>query len=179
MSNFERELVKSFNVFFNERGIDTAYRMKQHRFSQQMLDVLVDSSDRALYLGIECKSISPSKGVAGALLHSIFSVDKKGTVRLSLRCRNLLKDLAEIGYLAVELRMGSGKSKTAYFISWPEVWRRYSSGQAGFSTEEIRRTGDLRTGRHQLPGHFLIDLHLTQRCRILARQDIEIPSKTM
>ena len=63
MSNFERELVKSFNDYFSENGLDAiAYRMKQHQFSQQMLDVLVDSSDRRMYLGIECKSISAAKG---------------------------------------------------------------------------------------------------------------------
>jgi len=139
MSNFERELVKSFNVFFLERGIDAiAYRMKQHRFSQQMLDVLVDSSDRELYLGIECKSISTSKGAAALYFSQHFSVDKKGNHQVA-KMQEFIKRSGRIGYLAVELRMGSGKSKTAYFIPWPDVWRRYNSGQAGFSTEEIRR----------------------------------------
>jgi hypothetical protein len=34
--------------------------------------------------------------------------------------------------------MGSGKTKAAYFLSWPDVWRRYSEGQVGFSIEEIK-----------------------------------------
>jgi Holliday junction resolvase len=139
MSNFERELVRSFNDFFAERGIDAiAYRMKQHRFSPQMLDVLVDSYDRWLYLGIECKSISPSKGATALYFSQHFSVDKKGEHQVA-KMQEFIRRSGRVGYLAVELRMGSGRSKAAYFISWPEVWRRYSSGQPGFSTEEIRR----------------------------------------
>ena len=156
MSNFERELVKSFNAFFKERSIDAiAYRMKQHRFSQQMLDVLVDSSDPELYLGIECKSISPSKGATDLYFSQHFSVDKKGDHQVA-KMQEFLKRSGRIGYLAVELRMGSGKSKTAYFISWPDVWRRYSSGQAGFSTEEIRRNNSIarNDGKYAVEGLF-------------------------
>jgi len=139
MSNFERELVKSFNDFFMQRDIDgIAYRIKQHRYSQQMLDVLVDSSDRGLYLGIECKSISLSKGAAALYFSQHFSVDKRGEHQV-VKMQEFIRRSGRIGYLAVELRMGSGKPKTAYFISWPDVWYRYSSGQSGFSTEEIRK----------------------------------------
>jgi hypothetical protein len=140
MSNFERELVRSFNAFFGQRGIEAiAYRMKQHRFSQQMLDVLVDSSDRRLYLGIECKSISPSKGATALYFSQHFSVNKRGEHQAA-KMQEFLRKSGRTGYLAVELRMGSGKSKAAYFITWPDVWRRYSERQAGFSIEEIRHT---------------------------------------
>ena len=44
MTEFERELVKSFNIFFSENGIKgIAFRLKQHRFSHQYLDIVVDS----------------------------------------------------------------------------------------------------------------------------------------
>ena len=156
MSNFERELVKSFNGFFKQRGIDAiAYRMKQHRFSQQMLDVLVDSSDRGLYLGIECKSISTSKGAAALYFSQHFSVDKKGEHQVA-KMQKFIRRSGRIGYLAVELRGGSGKPKTAYFIPWPDVWRRYSSGQPGFSTEEIRGINPIarNDGKYALEGLF-------------------------
>ncbi|HYA33935.1 MAG TPA: hypothetical protein VEG65_08100 [Candidatus Bathyarchaeia archaeon] len=156
MSNFERELVRSFNDFFAESGIEAvAYRMKQHRFSPQMLDVLVDSSDRGLYLGIECKSISPSKGATALYFSQHFSVDKKGEHQVS-KMQEFIRRSGRVGYLAVELRMGSGKSKAAYFISWPDVWRRYSSGQPGFSTEEIRQINPIlrNNGRYAVDGLF-------------------------
>jgi hypothetical protein len=156
MSNFERELVKSFNIFFEERSIDAiAYRMKQHRFSQQMLDVLVDSSDRELYLGIECKSISLSKGATALYFSQHFSVNKKGEHQVA-KMQEFIKRSGRIGYLAVELRMGSGKSKAACFISWPDVWRRYSSRQAGFTTDEIRRINPIahNDGKYAVEGLF-------------------------
>ena len=156
MSNFERELVRSFNDFFAESGIEAvAYRMKQHRFSPQMLDVLVDSSNRGLYLGIECKSISPNKGATALYFSQHFSVDKKGEHQVS-KMQEFIRRSGRVGYLAVELRMGSGKSKAAYFISWPDVWRRYSSGQPGFSTEEIRQINPIlrNNGRYAVDGLF-------------------------
>ena len=138
MSNFERELVISFNDYFCESGIDAiAYRMKQHRFSQQMLDVLVDSSDRRLYLGIECKSISAAKGATALYFSQHFSVNKRGEHQAT-KMQEFIQKSGRTGYLAVELRMGSGKSKAAYFVTWPDVWRRYSEGQVGFSVEEIK-----------------------------------------
>ncbi len=146
MSNFERELVISLNDYFGEKDLDAiSYRMKQHRFSQQMLDVLVDSSDRRLYLGIECKSISASKGATALYFSQHFSVDKRGEHQVT-KMQEFIRKSGRIGYLAVELRMGSGKSKAAYFITWPKVWRRYIEGQAGFSIEEIK--GNTRIARN-------------------------------
>jgi Holliday junction resolvase len=140
MSNFERELVRSFNAFFGEQYIEAiAYRIKQHRYSQQMLDILVDSSDYRLYLGIECKSISPSKGATALYFSQHFSVNKRGEHQVA-KMQEFIRKSGRAGYLAVELRMGSGKSKAAYFITWPEVWRRYNEKQAGFSIEEIRNS---------------------------------------
>jgi Holliday junction resolvase len=138
MSNFERELVRSFNDYFRESGFDAiAYRMKQHQFSQQMLDVLVDSSDSRMYLGIECKSISAAKGATALYFSQHFSVNKRGEHQAT-KMQEFIQKSGRTGYLAVELRMGSGKTKAAYFLSWPDVWRRYSEGQVGFSIEEIK-----------------------------------------
>jgi hypothetical protein len=138
MSNFERELVRSFNDYFSENSLDAiAYRMKQHRFSQQMLDVLVDSADRRLYLGIECKSISTGKGATALYFSQHFSINKRGEHQAT-KMQEFIQKSGRVGYLAVELRMGSGKSKAAYFITWPHVWRRYTEGHAGFSIEEIK-----------------------------------------
>ncbi len=138
MSNFERELVRSFNNSFSERGIDAiAYRMKQHRFSQQMLDILVDSEDRQYYLGIECKSIAPSKGLSALYFTQHFTVDKKGEHQVE-KMDAFIKRSGRRGFLAVELRMGSGKAKAAHFVPWSDVWKRYNAGQPGFPIQELK-----------------------------------------
>jgi hypothetical protein len=157
MSNFERELVISFNDYFVESSLDAiAYRMKQHRFSQQMLDILVDSLDRRLYLGIECKSISASKGATALYFSQHFSVNKRGEHQVT-KMQEFIRKSGRTGYLAVELRMGSGKSKAAYFIAWPDVWRRYIEGHAGFSIEEIRGTEPIvrNEGKYAVEGLFV------------------------
>jgi len=162
MSNFERELVKSFNEFFEQGGIDAiAYRMKQHQYSQQMLDILVDSSDRQFYLGIECKSISLSKGATSLYFSQHFSVDKKGEHQVA-KMHEFLRKSGRTGYVAVELKMGSGKSKAAYFIAWPQVWERFSRGQSGFSIEEIKRNAHVgrNDGKYTL-NHVLDELSTT------------------
>jgi hypothetical protein len=53
--------------------------------------------------------------------------------------------------------MGSGKSKAAYFIAWPDVWRRYIEGYAGFSIEEIKGTEPIvrNEGKYAVEGLFV------------------------
>ena len=47
MTEFERMLVNSLNAYIEENGIKAiSYRLKQHRFTPQFLDVLVDSLNR-------------------------------------------------------------------------------------------------------------------------------------
>ena len=79
MNDFERTLVKSCNTYFEETGtLALAYRLKQSRFATQHLDILVDSGDPDLYLGIECKSISLNKGASALYFKQHFTVDKRG-----------------------------------------------------------------------------------------------------
>ena len=43
MTEFERMLVNSLNAYIEENGLKAiSYRLKQHRFTPQFLDVLVD-----------------------------------------------------------------------------------------------------------------------------------------
>lgn len=137
MSEFERELVKSFNVFFSDHNINgIAYRIKQHRFSAQILDVLVDSLDTKYYLGIECKSISTDKGASTLYFTQHFSVDKSGAHQI-VKIDEFLKKSGRKGYLAIELRKGSGRTKIAYLIEWNEVMKRFMSNQLGFGVSEL------------------------------------------
>ncbi len=125
MTEFERKIVQSFNFFFekeNIRGI--AHRVKQHRFTPQFLDVLVDSLDPDYYLGIECKSISVEKGASALYFTQHFTMDKNGTHQID-RISDFLRKSGRSGYLAVELRMGSGSARKAYMIPWKELKQRF------------------------------------------------------
>ena len=137
MSEFERSLVHSFNKFFKGesqiKGI--AYRRKQSRFTQQVLDVLVDSPDLKFYLGIECKSISIKKGANKLYFSQHFSN------RQIERTTFFLNKSGRKGYLAVEIKRGRGKSKKAYMIDWGIIEDRYSKNQKGLSIKEIKSVG--------------------------------------
>lgn len=118
MTEFERVLVHSFNSFFKENNIKgIAHRVKQHRFTSQFLDILVDSLHPDYYLGIECKSISVEKGAKALYFSQHFTVDKKGTHQIS-RISDYLRLSGRTGFLAVELRMGTGHTRKAYIIPW-------------------------------------------------------------
>jgi hypothetical protein len=113
-------LVNSFNAYIEEKGIRAiSYRLKQHRFTPQFLDVLVDSLNPDLYLGIECKSISVDKGANALYFSQHFTVDKKGIHQIE-RISEYLNKSGRLGFLAVELRLGTRKRREAYM-----GWRMY------------------------------------------------------
>jgi hypothetical protein len=127
MTEFERTLVTSFNVHFQAKEISAlAYRLKQSRFATQFLDVLVDSLNPDLYLGIECKSISVDKGATALYFSQHFTVDKKGNHQID-RISKYLKQTGRKGFLAVELRNGVGHGREAYMIPWNELEKAYKT----------------------------------------------------
>lgn len=118
MTEFERALVQSFNYFFKKNNINgIAHRIKQHRFTHQFLDILVDSLNPDYYLGIECKSISVEKNAKALYFSQHFTVDKNGIHQIS-RISDFLKLSGRTGFLAVELRMGIGHNREAYIVPW-------------------------------------------------------------
>ncbi len=125
MTEFERVLVQSFNAYFEKTGIKgISHRLKQHRFTPQFLDVLVDSLHPDYYLGIECKSISVDKGANALYFTQHFTVDKNGVHQI-VRISDYLKKSGRTGFLAVELRMGVGHARKAHIIPWIELERFY------------------------------------------------------
>ncbi|MFB6265847.1 MAG: hypothetical protein ABEI07_02055 [Candidatus Nanohaloarchaea archaeon] len=135
MTEFERELVKAFNRFFeenNERGI--AYRRKQHRFSSQFVDVLVDSIKPEFYLAIENKSIS-TKATNKLYFSQHFSESEDG--HQVDRISDFLQRSGRRGYLAVEVKRGRGKQRKAFFVPWKVLKERYDSGEPGIGIEEL------------------------------------------
>lgn len=148
MTQFERELVNSFNQYFEGKPIrGVAYRLKQHRFTSQVVDILVDSLHPDFYLGIECKSISTDKGATSLYFTQHFSTDKRGTHQIE-RMTEFLKNSGRKGILAVELRRGFGHPRRAYIIPWDQVLERFRGDGVGFSVDEIetfpqiKREGD-------------------------------------
>jgi hypothetical protein len=39
--------------------------------------------------------------------------------------------------LAVELRYGAGKARTAHLVPWGQIFQRYNAGETGISLQEI------------------------------------------
>jgi hypothetical protein len=145
MTEFERVLVQSFNAFFEQNDLKgIAHRLKQHRFTHQFLDVLVDSLNPDYYLGIECKSISVEKGANALYFTQHFTVDKSGAHQID-RISNFLKRSGRTGFLAVELRMGAGRARKAHIIPWKELDERFhTDGAVKYTLSEIQAFPEIK-----------------------------------
>lgn len=144
MTEFERMLVNSFNAYIEENGIRAiSYRLKQHRFTPQFLDVLVDSLNPDLYLGIECKSISVEKGANALYFSQHFTVDKNGIHQIE-RISDYLNKSGRRGFLAVELRLGPGHGREAYMVPWNELQKKYYSQDLKLTLQEIRSFPEIK-----------------------------------
>ncbi|MCD4702898.1 MAG: hypothetical protein K8R64_01115 [Methanosarcinaceae archaeon] len=150
MTEFERVLVRSFNNFFEKDNIKgIAHRLKQHRFTPQFLDVLVDSLDPDYYLGIECKSISVEKGANALYFTQHFTVDKKGAHQID-RISDFLRRSGRTGYLVVELRRGSGCTRKAHIIPWNELHQRFhTDGVLKYTVDEIQDYPEIQRNGEQ------------------------------
>lgn len=159
MNDFESTLLRSFNLFFEQHGIrGVCHRLKQSRFATQIVDLLVDSLNPDYYLAVECKSIDATR--IGALYFSQhFTVDKKGVHQVE-RISDFLERSGRTGFLAVELRCGSGRRKNAYMIPWEHVAARFKEG-TGFTLEEIRGFSLLkrRSGLYEIDPRRWLEEH--------------------
>jgi hypothetical protein len=144
MTEFEHMLVNSFNEYIEKKGIRAiSYRLKQHRFTPQFLDVLVDSLNPDLYLGIECKSISVDKGANALYFSQHFTVDKKGIHQI-VRISDYLNKSGRRGFLAVELRLGTGHGREAYMIPWEDLKTKYLTQNLKLTLQEIRNFPEIK-----------------------------------
>ena len=133
MSDFERDVVSCFNRFFEDQKIrGFAYRLKQHKFSSQFIDVLVDCLDPHYYLAIECKSIKGKK----IYFTQHFHIDRNKVHQVDA-ISTFLSRTGRKGFLAVEFRFGSGKGREAYLIPWDRVQSFYTTTQ-GISLDDCR-----------------------------------------
>jgi hypothetical protein len=129
----EADLVTAFNLFYNEQKIlAQAHRLYQSKYGQgQVIDLLSDSRNPLYYLGIECKSCDFSKGQGTLNFKSRFSegqIEKEH--KFCLRT-------GRKGLLAVEIRLGAGKSKKMYFAPLKEVYDSWLKGIKSLKLKEI------------------------------------------
>lgn len=136
MTDFERALVNSFNQFFENEEIDgIAHRKKQHRFSSQLCDVLVDSRHEMFYLAIENKSVKTSSTNKLYFSQHFSHSDKGHQVE---RISDFIDRSGRTGFLAVELKRGRGRPRKAYMVPWTAVREAYNTGEAGLHIEDIQ-----------------------------------------
>lgn len=151
MNDFESTLKKSFNEFFIENSIrGICHRLKQSRFATQFVDLLVDSLDPDYYLAIECKSIDATK--TNALYFTQHFTMDKNNIHQVTRISDFLYRSGRRGFLAVELRLGSGRRKNAYMIPWKQVVDQFDDS-TGFTIDEIQECAIIQRER----GSYVID----------------------
>lgn len=145
-SGFERDVVKAYNTFFREKKIKGfAYRLKQYKYTEQLIDIVVDSPYQEFYQAVECKSIKITKGKMSINFNSYFS---EGQIDNEHR---FLELTGRRGVLAVELRhepqrdVPSGPKggykkgwKEAYLVPFEFVWDTYLSGATSLKIDDIR-----------------------------------------
>lgn len=131
MAEFEWELVRAFNTFFEEERIEAiAYRLRQARFSAQHMDVLVDSRYPEYYLAIECKSLATEGPIYFKQHFSPDQIERESRfIELSGRT----------GVLAVEFRGRRGGSRSFRNFDNPERQRTNSAAGRTVSGRVSRR----------------------------------------
>ena len=135
MGDFEWAMVNALNSFFEKEGIAAiAYRLRQSRFAAQLVDILVDSRTPEYYLAIECKSLDARK-TKSLYFKQHFSLAEGG--HQMARETDFITRSGRQGILAVELRRGAGKTRTAHLVPWGQIFQSYNAGKAGVPISEI------------------------------------------
>ncbi|MGV8175178.1 MAG: hypothetical protein ACP5OU_05695 [Methanothrix sp.] len=135
MPDFEWALTNALNAFFEKDGISAiAYRLKQAPFAAQFMDILVDSKIPEYYLAIECKSLDARK-TRSLYFKQHFSLAAGG--HQMARETEFITRSGRQGILAVELRHGAGRARTAHLVPWGQVYQSFAEGKTGLSLRDI------------------------------------------
>ncbi len=137
-NSFEGDMVLSLNTFLKKGKTGKAYRLRQSRFQSQFLDILVDSAVPRYYLGIECKSIN---AVKYKKLYFATYFSQAGGIHQLDRVDKFLQETGRKGFVAIELRNGTGKKREAYLLPFKWVYDLFKSGVNGISVDDIRKEG--------------------------------------
>lgn len=143
---FERELVNEINDLAEDSKVDFyAHRKKQHRFTSQECDVLVDSANNYYYLGIEAKTKKidyekankDNNSVEGKLYFSQHFSTNKDDVHQVESMQDFIEKSGRKGILAIAYRRGRGKSVLKYALPWAKVWEKFQDDDASGITKEF------------------------------------------
>lgn len=147
MTDGERELVKSINKFFTENSLKgIAYRRKQHRFSSQFVDILVNTAEEDLNdVAIEHKSFKKSSSSKLYFSQHFSDSEKEDSV---LGCKKQVERVKEFQrlsgfntFLGVEVKRGRGRSRRQFILPWSDLYRLYESGESGVSIPFLEEEG--------------------------------------
>lgn len=136
MTQMESALVNCFNSYFQKNNIMAfAYRQYQSKYGRgQVVDILVDSLDKNFYLAIEAKSMDATKN--GTFnFKSRFDTSKDG-FQLEREIA-FCKLTGRTGILALELRLGAGKSRECYMIPLIDVYNFWKSGEKSLKVTKV------------------------------------------
>jgi len=140
MTDHERAIVNMFNNHLEQKdkpnGI--AHRKKQHRFTSQLCDVLVDSEHDSLYLAIEAKSLKAHKNNK---LYFSQHFSENNEAHQVERISNFIHRSGRLGLLCLELKHGRGKPRECYMLPWHHIQERYENDEVGLTIEEIKELG--------------------------------------
>ena len=148
---FERDFVNEINSTTDDENPNYfAYRRKQHRFSSQDLDVLIDSDDSQYYMGCECKSkqIDVSKAdkennesEAKLYFSQAFSTDKDGVHQIE-KVTKFLHKTGRKGVLVIAYRRGRGRKVHYYALDWNKVVELFEDDEfSGIPRDVVKSSG--------------------------------------
>jgi hypothetical protein len=146
-STTERRIVQILNDYYTANEIDAfAHRLKQGRFAQQHIDILSLSTTPRYYLGIEAKSALKIdiNGRPFTILYytRYFTTAKDGSSQVT-RTDEYLNKCGLNGYLAFELRAGSGGKNHIWFVPFEDLVENFEAGESGMTLEQIQTYPDV------------------------------------
>ena len=172
--DFERDLVKAFNAFFEQHGTKAiAYRKLQTRYQPQIFDIMVDCRGNELYLAIECKQVNSDNYDTVYFSHGFSNTKgvhqiKRESDWLDLSGRN--------GLLAVESWSPSHRKRKAFLIPWHIVEFHFLRGDKNIPQSVITSCPCL----HKQGGKYIIDTDdMAELVRRLDNPPRKIPRKWM
>lgn len=156
--DFERNVVKAFNAYFEEHGIRAfAYRNVQLRYRPQGWDIYVDSRDLTYYLAIECKSIVP-RGDRPFNFKEHFRYGPKGD-QIMMES-DLLRSTGRTGVLALEVRNPELRRAVMYMVDWRLIRYNYVKHVPSLPGTVLTQYPSIvrRKGRYEITTKFMTEL---------------------
>ena len=174
MPNFELQLVKCLNEFYEKHAIAAmAYKLPMIRYRTQGFDVYSDSSHYEHYTAFECKSIEAEE--EEKLYFSRYFHVSKGVHQLEYE-NNIVERSGRASFLAVELKRRRGVRKAAYLVPWRTVIFHFKRNDVGLEPEEITYCPELE---YYKGGYHLTDEMYKKLVKeISGDPDPKLPGKT-